>query len=477
MTTPNDAPPRIGVDEWVARSGERRDRGSGPRASILRALERVGWWQRLAAIAAIVAIFPLLTSSDYAVRVGVNTLLLATLALGLNVVVGWTGLLDLGYVAFYGFGAYGFALLSSGQLGSAGIHLPSLLAILIVVVGAALLGLVLGLPSRRLQGDYLAIVTLFFGQIFVETVTNVAPKVTGGPNGVVGIDPLDFFGLEVTTTRGYFYVLLIVTVVIMGALHLIDSSRTGRGWRAVREDPLAAALMTIPVNRVKLLAFSVGAAVAALAGTIFAAFQAGAYPTDFDTPFLILVYAGVILGGSGSIAGAVLGATVVSVTLELLRNPSQAATLFYGLILLTLVVRVRPWRKLGAVLAALVAFGFAVHGIVSAISASAVAGHPQSGGWVGDALGSWVVVPGDPKGPGNIGFVVLVLGLVALVQLKGRARTVLLVPLLYLAAFVWETRLVAEASITRQILLGAILIVMMNARPQGLLGSKRVEVL
>jgi ABC-type branched-subunit amino acid transport system permease subunit len=263
----------------------------------------------------------------------------------------------------------------------------------------------------------------------------------------------------------------------MGALHLIDSSRTGRGWRAVREDPLAAALMTIPVNKVKLLAFSVGAAVAALAGTIFAAFQAGAYPTDFDTPFLILVYAGVILGGSGSIAGAVLGATVVSVTLELLRNPSQAATLFYGLILLTLVVRVRPWRKLGAVLAALVAFGFAVHAVIGAISASAVAGHPRSGGWVGDALGSWVVVPADPKGPGNIAFVVLILGLVALVQLKGTARTVLLVPLLYLAAFVWETRLVAEASITRQILLGAILIVMMNARPQGLLGSKRVEVL
>jgi branched-chain amino acid transport system permease protein len=469
-------PKRIGVDEWVERSQERRERHRGPGGPLLRAVERLGWWPRLAAVAVAAAAFPQLTGSDYAVRVGVNTLLLATLALGLNVVVGWAGLLDLGYVAFYGFGAYGFALLSSDQLG-AGVHLPSELAILIVVVAAAALGLLLGLPSRRLLGDYLAIVTLFFGQVFVEAVTNVAPQVTGGPNGVVGIDPIGLFGLELTTTRGYFYLLLVIALLAMAALHLVDGSRTGRAWRAVREDPLAAQLMTIPVNRVKLLAFSVGAALAALVGTVFAAFQAGAYPTDFDTPFLILIYAAVILGGSGSIAGAALGATVVSVSLELLRTPSQAAAVFYGLILLTLVVRVRPWRRLGAVLAGLVALGFAVHAAAAAISASAVAGRPQTGGWLGDALSSWIVVPAEATKAGNWGFVLLIAALIALVQLRGTLRTVATVPVLYLAAFVWETRLAAEPSITRQILLGAILIVMMNARPQGLLGTRRVEVL
>ncbi len=474
MTAPT-SPPRIGVDEWVERSEERTERLPGPVGAVARRLERVPWWPRLAVVAALAAAFPVFTSSDYALRVGINTLLLAILALGLNVVVGWAGLLDLGYIAFYGFGAYGFALLSSDQLGD-GIHLPSYLAVLAVVVAAAGVGLLLGLPSWRLLGDYLAIVTLFFGQVFVEAVTNVAPSVTGGPNGVVGIDPISILGHELLTTRSYYYLLLVLCAVAMAALHLLDTSRTGRAWRAVREDPLAAELMTIPVNKVKLMAFAVGAAVAALAGSIFAAFQAGVYPTDFDTPFLILIYAALILGGSGSLAGAVLGAVVLSVTLELLRNPDQAGVIFYALILITLIAKVRPWRALGAVLAGLVAFGFALHAIVGAISASAVGGDPASGGFVGDALQSWVVVPENAQRAGNWGFVILVAALVLLTQLRGRARLVALVPTVYLAAFVWEARLVQEPSITRQILLGAILIVMMNARPQGLLGTSRIEV-
>jgi branched-chain amino acid transport system permease protein len=476
MSAPNQDPPRIGVDEWVARSGERRDGDQSPLGAAARALGRVGWWQRLAAVVVLAAVFPVVVESEFAVRVGVNALLLATLAVGLNVVVGWAGLLDLGYVAFYGLGAYGFALLSSDQLGD-GIHLPSIVAIPLVVVVAAAVGLVLGLSSRRLLGDYLAIVTLFFGQVFVEGVTNIDPEVTGGPNGIVGIDPLALGSLEVTTTRGYFYVLLAILAATMAAMHLVDRSRTGRAWRAVREDPLAASMMTIPVNRVKLLAFSVGAAIAALAGTIFAAFQAGTYPTDFDMPFLILVYAALILGGSGSIPGAVLGAVVLSVLLELLRTPDQASVVFYALILLTLVARVRPWRVLAGLLGALVVFGFAVHAVVGAISASAVDGTPNASGWLGDLVSAWVVLPVDPTDVGNWGFVLLVVGLVALVQLRGLARMALAVPVLYLAAFVWENRLVAEPSITRQILLGAILIVMMNARPHGLLGTKRVEVM
>jgi ABC-type branched-subunit amino acid transport system permease subunit len=264
----------------------------------------------------------------------------------------------------------------------------------------------------------------------------------------------------------------------MAVLRLLDTSRTGRAWRAVREDPLAAASMTIPVNRMKLMAFSFGAIVAALAGTIFAAQQISVFPTDFDTPILILIYAGLILGGAGSIAGAVTGALVVMVIYDgLLRSPTDSGYLFYGLILLTLLVKLRPWRRLAAVLAATVALGFAAHAIAGAISAKAVAGGPQSTGWIATALRDWVIVPANSTVAGNFGFVVLVCLLIALVQVKGRWRTIMLVPAIYLASFVWETRLIVEPAITRQLMIGAILIVMMNSRPQGLLGTRRVEAL
>jgi ABC-type branched-subunit amino acid transport system permease subunit len=236
--------------------------------------------------------------------------------------------------------------------------------------------------------------------------------------------------------------------------------------------------MTIPVNRVKLMAFAFGAAVAALAGTIFAAQQISVFPTDFDTPILILVYAGLILGGAGSIAGACTGALVVMVVYDgLLRSPTESGYLFYGLILLTLLAKLRPWRRLALVLAATVALGYAVHAIAAAVSDSAVAGEPNSTGWIAGALRDWVVVPANATVAGNWGFVALICLLVALVQARGRWRTILLPPTLYLASFVWETRLAAEPAITRQLMIGAILIVMMNARPQGLLGSRRVEAL
>jgi branched-chain amino acid transport system permease protein len=466
----------VGVDEWVARSAERREAATGWRGTVERVGGRVGWWPRLAIAGALGALIPLVGLNDFQLQVGVNALLLAMLAVGLNIAVGWAGLLDLGYIAFYGFGAYAFALLSSGQLGSDGIHLDAVVSIPLIMVAAALLGLLLGLPSRRLIGDYLAIVTLFFGEVFVEVVNNVDSKHLGGPNGIPAVDPITLLGKQILTVKGYFYFALVLILITIAALHLLDDSRTGRAWRAVREDPLAASHMTVPVSRLKLMAFSFGAVVAALAGTIFAGQQGGVFPTDFDTPFLILIYAGLILGGAGSIGGAVLGALVLSVTLELLRNPDQAAYVFYGLILATLIVRMRPWRKLVAVLAAIVAFGFAAHAIVKAISPAAVAGGPHSGGWLGSALEHWVIVPENAKTAGNIGFVLLVCALIALVQIKGRWRTILLVPTVYLAACVWEARLAVEPSVTRQILVGAILIVMMNARPQGLLGTRRVEV-
>lgn len=465
--------PRLGVDEWVARRVGRREYLPSWLGQAQRAGERIGWWPRLAVAGLIGVVLPSLGLGGFQLQVGIDALVIALMAVGLNIVVGWAGLLDLGYIAFFGFGAYAFALLSSGQIGSAGIHLPAYASLPAVVIAAAFLGLGVGLPSRRLIGDYLAIVTLFFGEAFVEFTNNVAPAQLGGPNGITGIDPIRAFGAQLTTNAGYYYLLVIVLVVIMAVLRLLETSRTGRAWRAVREDPLAAASMTIPVNRVKLMAFAGGAMVAALAGTVYAAQQASVFPTDFDTPILILVYAGLILGGAGSIAGAATGALVVMVIYDgLLRNPTYAGYLFYGLILLTLLARLRPWRRLAGVLAATVALGFAAHAVVAAISSSAVAAGPQSG-WLAH---HWVIVPAAPQTAGNWGFVVLICMLIALVQVGSRWRTVLLVPILYLASFVWETRLIVEPSVTRQLMIGAILIVMMNARPQGLLGQRRVEV-
>jgi branched-chain amino acid transport system permease protein len=468
--------PQVGADEWVARQAHRREYLPGWRGDAQRRLDLIGWWPRLAIAGAAAAALPALGLSGFQLQVGINALLLALLAVGLNVSVGWAGLLDLGYVAFFGFGAYGFALLSSGQIGAAGIHLPAYLSLPIVIAGAAILGLLVGLPSRRLIGDYLAIVTLFFGEAFFEFTTNVAPGTLGGPNGIVGIDPIRAFGAQILTNTGYFYLLLVLLLVTMAVLQLLDTSRTGRAWRAVREDPLAAAAMTIPVNRVKLMAFAFGAMIAAMAGTVFAAQQISVFPADFNTMYLILIYAGLILGGAGSISGAVLGGLIVVVTLDgFLRSPTESGYIFYGVILVTLLVKLRPWRKLAAVLAATAALGLAAHAAVGAVSASAVSGGPQSTGWIATVVRDWVIVPANPQTPGNIGFVLLVCLLIALVQLRGRWRTVLLVPTIYLAACVWEGRLAAEPSVTRQILIGAILIVMMNARPQGLLGAHRVE--
>jgi branched-chain amino acid transport system permease protein len=474
--SPQPAGPQVGADEWVARQQQRREYLPGGFGQIQRAIEGIGWWPKLAAAAVAGLVLPLIGLGGFQLQVGIDALVVALLAIGLNIVVGWAGLLDLGYIAFFGFGAYGFALLSSSQIGRHGIHLPAIASLPIVMIAAAALGLIVGWPSRRLFGDYLAIVTLFFGEAFVAFTNNVAPSKLGGPNGIINIDPINSFGHSVTSNEGYYYLLVVLVVGTMAVLRLLETSRTGRAWRAVREDSLAAGAMTIPVNRVKLMAFAFGAMVAALAGTIFAAQQISVFPTDFDTPFLIVIYAGLILGGAGSIAGAATGALVVMVIYDgLLRSPTDSAYLFYGLILLTMVVKLRPWRRLFLILAATAAFGFAAHSIAAAISPSAVAGGSQSTGWIADALRDWVIVPANPQTIGNWGFVLLICLLIALVQIKGVWRTVLLVPTVYLASFVWETRLVAEPAITRQIMIGAILIVMMNARPQGLLGARRVE--
>lgn len=475
--------PRIGVDEWVARHGERRAAYTGLTGPVRRFWEGLPPGGRLALLVVPAAAYPFLVSSSDLYRYGIITVLYALLALGLNVVVGFSGLLDLGFIAFFGFGAYSYGVLASDHSGN---HWSSTLAIPLVVVATAMLGLLLGLPSRRLLGDYLAIVTLFFGQAFVLFVNNanriVFPHfgtvdLTGGSNGLTDIDPLNFFGFEVTTYRGYFFVALGAFVVVMAILHLANESRTGRAWRALREDPLAAELMSIPVNRLKLLAFAFGAAVAGLSGTIYGALQTGAFPGDFDITLLITIYAIVILGGAGSLAGVVVGALVVNVVPELMRTPETARWLFYGAVVLALLVRLRPWRVLAAVLAGLVAFGFAVHALADAVWPRLTEGASPGGGALAEVIDSWVLLASRPERIGGFAFVALIAGAVLVTQLKGVRRWVALVPVLYLAAFVWENRLIQEvAGATPLILLGALLVVLMNARPQGMFGTARVEI-
>jgi branched-chain amino acid transport system permease protein len=473
--------PQIGRDTWVAEHAERLER-RGLRGEIRRRYSHVPPPLALAALIVPAAFLPL-AESDYIVRVGVNTLIFALLALGLNVVVGFAGLLDLGYIAFYGFGAYSYALLSSDQLG---VHWPAVVSVPLIVVGSALLGLLLGLPSRRLLGDYLAIVTLFFGTIFVVLVTNAnritppwreAPvDLTGGPNGIAGIDNFDVIAFEVTTVRGYFYLALVLFILVLSALYLLNYSRTGRAWRALREDPLAAQLMGMPINRLKLLAFAFGAAVAGLTGTIFAPLQNGVFPTNFDLALLITIYAMVILGGAGSLGGVVMGAITINVALEILRTPDQARMVFYALLVAGLFAWLRPRWAAPVVLAATVGFGYAVHAIVTTSWPSGTRGERPDSGWLGDAVDGWTVLLSEPRDIGNATYGGLLVAVIAMTLLRGRWRLVGLVPVLYLASVTWENRLVSEPSIARLILLGALLVALMNVRPQGLLGTARVEV-
>jgi branched-chain amino acid transport system permease protein len=477
--------PRVGVDDWVATYEGRRERGKGVVGFVHAELERLPRPAFYFAFGIAAGLVPLATSNGYVIKVGLDTLLYMMLALGLNIVVGYAGLLDLGYVAFYGFGAYGYAMLASPMFG---LHWDTLAAIPLVVAATALLGFLVALPSRRLVGDYLAIVTLFFGQLFVTVYQNGERmsvlgftrgyNVTGGPNGIPNIDQFNAFGLRIGTLnyKAYFYVALVFFLVMLGGVHLLDRSRTGRAWKSLREDSLAAELMGMPVNRLKLIAFACGAAIAGLAGTIFAAVNTAVFAADFDTPTLIIVYAMLILGGAGSLGGVILGAVVVNVSLEVLRTPGHATWVFYVFIIATLIAKLRPWRWFAVVSVGTVAFGFAAHAIVSAVWKRGVDGQPAVGGVLGSGLRHWVLLPSNPQMIGNIAFICLILVILALTLLEGPVQKLALIPTLYLSAFVWENRLVVEPSITRLILIGVILIVLMNARPQGLLGTHRVEI-
>ncbi len=476
--------PRIGADEWVARHGDNRVRRAGVAGAIEERLRNVPWWAWLALFTGIVCLLPIGFESGYVRRIAFDTVIFMLLALGLNVVVGWGGLLDLGYVAFFGVGAYTYAFLSSDKFD---VHLPSLLTIPLACVVGGVIGLLVGLPSRRLVGDYLAIVTLFFFQIFL-TVTNngenlFGSDVTGGPNGIINVDPLSLFGRELPVSAdgifnvAYLYVALAAFVVVYVALRFVDQSRTGRAWRSLREDPLAAELMGMPVSWLKLMAFAFGAGVAALAGTLVTALNGSVFPQSFEFPLLITIFTMVILGGAGSQAGVVVGAVLISVLLEVLREPGDARFLFYTLGLLGLFAAFRFSVRLAVVLGGTLVFGLIAHAVAGSVDAAWTIGAADDGGRLAEWATHWVVVPSDIAAwvtpVSYIGLVALTL---VLTLLRGWSRLALLVPTLYLAAFVWENVMLAKPEPTRFVILGALLVAVMVARPAGILGEKRVEI-
>lgn len=488
--------PQIGVDEWVRRSGERIAGPAGALGVVVRAAERTPRILLLVAFIGLTAAIPFLTTNQYVVGVAADTMLYVLLAVGLNVAVGWAGLLDLGYIAFYGFAAYLYAELSSGHYN---IHWPTWQSVPLVIAATILLGFVLALPSRRLSGDYLAIVTLFFLEIFNNFTNNGyawnwlgfggTHDVTGGPTGLTNVDPFRGFGHALTNRPAdYLWAALVGFGVIAITLTYANKSRTGRAWRALREDPLAAELMGMPVKWLMLVAVAVGAGVAGFAGTVNAAYYQGVFPTTFYFPLLITVYAMTILGGAGSLGGVAVGAIIVNVLLEVLRTPNHARWIFYAAVLVGLLVKVRPWRLLAAVLAGLAAFGVVVHTIVGAVWPRGIGGPIAVGpttftthGFLATVIRQWMVLPKhtyavDNFRIGNYAFV-LVIGLVlACTVVKGWRRWALVVPTLWGAAFVWENVLIEQAPTTRPLLLGVILIVLMATRPAGIFGQTRVEI-
>jgi ABC-type branched-subunit amino acid transport system permease subunit len=331
-------------------------------------------------------------------------------------------------------------------------------------------------------------VTLFFLQLFLTITTNgddlFGHNVTGGANGILRIDPLSFFGrnLPVATSGGvfnvaYLYVVLAVFVVVYIALRFVNLSRTGRAWRSLREDPLAAEVMGMPINTLKLMSFSFGAAIAALSGTFVAAVNASVFPLSFSFAILITIYTMVILGGAGSQLGVVIGAILIGTLLEVLRDPGDSRVLFYSVIVLGLFAALKLSLKLVAVLAGLLVFGIVVHSIAGAIDDRWTNGSGGTGGGVAEFMAHWVVVPSAPAAwIAPVSYISLVVMALVLTLLRGWVRLVVLVPVLYLAAFVWENVMLAKPEPTRYIILGVILIALMIVRPSGLLGEKRVEI-
>jgi branched-chain amino acid transport system permease protein len=273
------------------------------------------------------------------VRVANLAILFALLAVGLNIVVGFAGLLDLGYIAFYAVGAYTYALLASPHFD---LHWPWYVILPICALVAGAFGVLLGSPTLKLRGDYLAIVTLGFGEIIRIFMNNLdrPVNITNGPRGLDSIDPVEVVGINfgkateltesitLTPPMKYYFLLLLILCIVLIVSHRLKDSRIGRAWEAIREDEIAAKAMGIDTTKMKLLAFGMGATFGGVAGGIFSAIQGFISPESFVLNESIMVLAMVVLGGMGNIWGVVVGALVLTFVPEVLRHyagPAQEA--------------------------------------------------------------------------------------------------------------------------------------------------------
>jgi branched-chain amino acid transport system permease protein len=258
------------------------------------------------------------------------------LALGLNVVVGQAGMLDLGYVAFYAVGGYAMALLATKQHWDFWVVLP------VGLVIAAAAGIILGAPTLRLRGDYLAIVTLGFGEIIATAANNWSWD--GGPQGInsiphpPNIDHIKAFTYGVLDAKPYYYLVLAAIFGVVFAMRRLEHSRVGRAWAAVREDEDAAELMGVPTYRFRLWAFSMGAAVGGISGVLFASHINHIDPTNFPYYLSVLIVAAVVLGGSGNIPGVILGAFLVAWLPERFRGFEKYRILIFGAALIVTMI-------------------------------------------------------------------------------------------------------------------------------------------
>lgn len=257
--------------------------------------------------------------------------LYALLAAGLNITVGYAGLLDLGYAGFYGIGAYVYALLSTG------IGLSFWLGLPLGGLAAASFGVVLGVITLRLRGDYLAIVTLGFVQI-IYLVFNNWDSVTNGPNGILNIGRPEFPGFPLRQPIHFYYLVLALLLLTVLAIHRLTRSQIGRAWIAIREDELAASAMGINTTQMKVLAFALGAGIAGVAGVFFAAKYTFISPESFTFLESVRVLSMVVLGGMGSLPGAILGAFLLTVLPELLRGLANYRMLIFGAALVVMMV-------------------------------------------------------------------------------------------------------------------------------------------
>ena len=303
-----------------------------------------GWRARPAVLRAGVALIALaLLALPFAlaavgttwVRITNLAILFVFLSLGLNIVVGFAGLLDLGYIAFYAVGAYVYALLASPHFN---IHWPFWVILPLGAVVAALFGVLIGAPTLKLRGDYLAIVTLGFGEIVRIFLNNLSQPVniTNGPQGIARIDPFrlggidfskseSFLGLVFSGPIKYYYLLLVVLLAVIFINVRLQNSRIGRAWEAVREDEIAARATGIDTTRLKLLAFAMGASFGGIAGGMFSAIQGFVSPESFVLVESIMVVSMVVLGGMGNIWGVILGALLLSFVPEILRFTVEPA--------------------------------------------------------------------------------------------------------------------------------------------------------